>query len=142
VQFDARLSFDESPAARDHRARASHAQERAHEVSPGSPTGRTAAGGPVPVSRPGQDAARDSTDGDGDQARAHRLQAEEELHRSLGLPAWTRLDIRVDLERDEVRFQIRDRDSGRLIREVPPAESRTLLEKLREFSGVLVDRAL
>src|SRR5262245_38612156 len=145
MNLDDRLSLEESNSGRDHRSRATQVQDQAPRSSPGTPTERSQAGGAVPVSRPQRDPTRDATAAAGDQqARAdgQRRHAERELARALRLPADTRLAISVDRDDEQVRFQIFDRASGKLLREVPPDENKPLLEKLKEFAGAFVDRSL
>lgn len=147
MSLDNRMSVDESNQVRDHRDRSANVQGQGPGKSPGTPTERTQAGGPTPVSRPELQQLREASAGAGESAkqaeqrRATELRkvAEHELGRMLRLPADTRLDITVHDE--EVRFEIRERRSGRLIKEVPPDERKPLLEKLKEFSGALVDRS-
>src|SRR5262245_58944599 len=143
MNLDDRLSLEDGNSGRDHRSRATQVQDQAPRSSPGTPTERTVAGGAVPVSRPEGGPTGDATAAE-QQARAQqqRRLAERELARAMRLPADTRLDIEVDRERDEVRFLIRDRRSGRLLREVPPDEQKPLLERLQEFAGAFVDRSL
>jgi uncharacterized FlaG/YvyC family protein len=142
VQFDNQLTVDEGNTGRD-RARASAALDAARAVSPGTPTERAVAGGPTPSSREEQQQRLEQQRRRADaRAEQQRRDAEQELAQMLRLPGDTRLEILVDVARDEVRFLIRDRRTGELVREVPPDEREPLLEKLREFSGALVDRAL
>ncbi len=151
MNLDNRISTEEGQQGRDHRARSQAAADHGAHGSPGTPTERTVAGGPTHVSRPEARVTRDATADDGrpdggrgrraDRAAEQRRAAERQLGQVLRLPDDTRLDIAVDVERDEVRFLIRERASGRLLREVPPDESKPLLDKLREFSGALVDRS-
>lgn len=143
MNLDNKLSLDEGSNGRDHRARSSQSQDQVPRTSPGTPTERTVAGGATPVSRAEQRPARNATEHGGDEAKAaeQRRNAERELAQMLRLPADTRLDIAVDTSQDEVRFQIRERRSGKLLREVPPGDAKPLLEKLKEFAGVLVDRS-
>src|SRR5262245_13209951 len=146
MNLDDRLSLEEGNSGRDHRSRATQVQDQGPRSSPGTPTERTQAGGAVPVSRPEGEPTRDATAsaraGD-QQARAdgQRRHAERELARALRLPADTRLAISVDRDDEQVRFQIFDRASGKLLREVPPDENKPLLEKLKEFAGAFVDRS-
>lgn len=136
--------IDEGLQGRDHRVRHSASQDQAPRTSPGTPTERTVAGGPTPVSRSQQQPTRNATDRDADAERAGAEQkqaAERELARMLRLPADTRLDIHVDREDESVHFQIRERQTGKLLREVPPDDAKPLIEKLKEFSGALVDRS-
>ena len=128
MQFDDRFGLDDAKAAADHRARTPVAQALHPDAAAGAPGDRTVAGGPVPVSRAEQGPVRQ--------------RAEAALARRLMLPDDTRLEIQVDAEREEVHFLIRDRATGRLLREVPKAERQSLLDRLREFSGALVDRAV
>ena len=146
MQFDDRFGLDDAKAAADHRARTPVAQALHPDAAAGTPGDRTVAGGPVPVSRAEQGPVkREPGQGDAahrDPGAAARQRAEAALARQLRLPDDTRLEIQVDAEREEVHFLIRDRATGRLLREVPQAEQQTLLDRLREFSGALVDRAV
>lgn len=74
-------------------------------------------------------------------AEQRRQRAMDAVSRFLNLPGDTELDIQVDVQDEEVTFQIRDKSTGELIREVPEGEASTLVEKLREFAGSLIDRS-
>ena len=92
------------------------------------------------------DAKDDANRASKDEARAEerRQSAERELARMLRLPADTRLDIDVDAESEEVRVFVRERDTGKIVREVPPDEAQPLLERLEQARGLpgsLVDRS-
>ncbi|HEB53916.1 MAG TPA: hypothetical protein ENI87_11745, partial [bacterium] len=76
------------------------------------------------------------------QAETRRKQAHDSIARFLRIPGSTELDIAVDTDEDQVRFLIRDRDTGELIREVPEDESGPLVGKLREYVGALLDRSV
>ncbi|MFK7740473.1 MAG: flagellar protein FlaG [Planctomycetota bacterium] len=69
-----------------------------------------------------------------------RQKAYDSIAKFLKLPGKTELDIQVDTQDEQITFQIRDRDTGELIREVPEGDADSLVEKLREFTGTLVDR--
>jgi uncharacterized FlaG/YvyC family protein len=140
MQFDDRFGLDDAKAAADHRARTPVAQALHPDAAAGTPGDRTVAGGPVPVSRAEQGPVHDAAHRQ--PGAAARQRAEAALARQLRLPDDTRLEIQVDAEREEVHFLIRDRATGRVLREVPKAEQQTLLDRLREFSGALVDRAV
>jgi uncharacterized FlaG/YvyC family protein len=140
MQFDDRFGLDDAKAAADHRARTPVAQALHPDAAAGTPGDRTVAGGPVPVSRAVQGPVHDAAPRQ--PGAAARQRAEAALARQLRLPDDTRLEIQVDAEREEVHFLIRDRATGRVLREVPKAEQQTLLDRLREFSGALVDRAV
>lgn len=146
MHFDNRIQGEEAPASRDHRARAEPCRDQIKAVSPGAPTTRTQAGGLEPVSRPAHEPRPEDGDEasarDRELAAAHRAAAMRELARHLRLPAETELDIEVDSESRQVRFLIRDRSTGEVVRSVPPEEAARLADRLREFTGVLVDRAL
>ncbi|MGE3171684.1 MAG: flagellar protein FlaG [Planctomycetota bacterium] len=150
MHLDNKLSIDQIQPGRDQRAKTNaNAPSELPLASPGTPTERTIAGGPTPSTRAEQQALRreggEENEGgrnDGARAEAQRQKAERELARMLRLPADTRVQIAVDVAREEVRFQIRERQSGKLLREVPPDEAKPLLEKLEEFSGTLVDRSM
>jgi len=94
-------------------------------------------GGPLASSRT-ENQAEAEPDPD---AEARRQQAYETVARFLHLPGGTELDIRVDVEEEQVTFLIRDRQTGELIRSVPERESGALVDKLREFTGTFVDKA-
>lgn len=142
MQIDGKLTIDEGSTGREHRARAGRT-DAANPVTPETRTERPVAGGATPVSRPQQDPLRDATAEDRQQRPPERRRrAQQELERLLRLPTDTRLDIDVDWRRDEIHFLIRERATGRIVRQVPHEETRSLLEKLREFSGALVDRSL
>ena len=143
MQLDNKLSLDESTTGRDHRSRARSARAGDNVTTPGTRTEMPTAGGAVPVSRPEQGGARDATDeGRQQPANAARDRAEEELERMLRLPRGTRLHIDVDFAKEEVRFQVRNRETGLLVLEIPAENSVSLLKKLEEFAGALVDRSL
>ncbi len=147
MQIDSKISFEESSTSRDHRSRT----QSAATASPAHDTAeQPIAGGATPVSRAELGPTRDGTAEDRPapetaqeptrREREARHDAERMLERMLDLPADTRLGIEVDREQQTVRFQLRDRDTGVLIREIPEREAQPLVEKLREFSGALVDR--
>jgi uncharacterized FlaG/YvyC family protein len=143
MQLGNKLSLDEGQAGRDQRVRLNATQEQILENSPGTPTERTVAGGATPVSRPQQEPTREGTKDQKDTSRAdeQRRKAEKELGRLMRLPIDTRLDIDIDVETDEVRFMIRDRRTGKLVRELPPEDARPLMDRLKEFNGALIDRS-
>lgn len=136
MNIDARISFDDAQSVRDLRARTPSSQERA-EGSPGTPTERPLAGGVVASSR-GQN-GREEPENDDPQQDLRRRQAADQLSRLLRLPENMRLDIHADQE--DVRFLVRERSTGDLIREIPEAERQGLLDKLREHQGALIDRS-
>lgn len=144
MHIDNKLSLDDVPQSRDHKVRSAATTEQAVETSPGTPTERTTAGGPTPSSRAQQEPmSKDKPESrEGARADDQRRKAEAELGRMLRLPADTRLDIDVDVETEQVRFQIRERRTGKLVREVPPEEEQQLMDRLKEFQGSLVDRSL
>src|SRR5580765_697113 len=126
MQFDDRFGLDDAKAAADHRARTPVAQALHPDAAAGTPGDRTVAGGPVPVSRAEQGPVRrEAAHGDAahpEPGGGPRQRAEAALAQQLRLPDDTRLEIEVDAEREEVHFLIRDRATGRLLREVPKAE--------------------
>ncbi len=73
---------------------------------------------------------------------ARRRRALDVVARFLKMPGGTELDIEVDPDSQQVRFLIRDRRTGEVVREVPEAGSQSLVESLRESLGSLVDRSL
>nr|WP_275984078.1 flagellar protein FlaG [Paenibacillus hamazuiensis] len=50
-----------------------------------------------------------------------------------------RLDISIHKQTEEVMVKVIDKDSGKVIREVPPEKKLDLLAKLWEMAGILVD---
>ncbi|HEX5053335.1 MAG TPA: flagellar protein FlaG [Planctomycetota bacterium] len=95
-------------------------------------------GGVVATSRTGHDAAKDR----GERGRDRQRRAMQAIAAFLGLPADRAIDIEVDLQHDQVTFRVSDRDTGELLREVPEADARVLVEQLRELHGTFVDRSL
>jgi uncharacterized FlaG/YvyC family protein len=134
------MDFDRtSPTDRMHdlRARTARTQERLDQPpEPTAPPVRPAHGGATAPSPAGQEPRRE------DLAKERSRHAASAVARFLSLPAGTELGIEVDVETHQVTFQIRDRATGALIREIPEGEAQTLMEKLREFTGTLVDRSL
>ena len=59
----------------------------------------------------------------------------------MRLPTDTRLDIQVDTEKEEVKVFVRDRNTGEIVREVPPDEAQSLLKQVDQGRGTLVDRS-
>lgn len=146
MNVDARLPVDDAQAPRDHRARTTATSERAPDASHGAPTERAIAGGAVATSRSqngARNAERERDQRKRTEARAEerRQEAERELARTLRLPADTRLDIRVDTEKEEVKVYVRDRDTGEIVRELPPDEAQSLLKQADQGRGTLVDRS-
>ena len=151
MHIDARILDDDPQQGRDHRARAEPARERPATGSPGTPTEPTIAGGPEPVTRAEHQPPREQSERAA--ARERELHAEQraaerrqealrEMARRLRLPTDTELDIEVDRDTQEVRFLVRDRDTGELVRAIPPEETASLADTLREFRGAFVDRRL
>jgi hypothetical protein len=140
MQID-RITSDEGPAARDHRVRTAH--EAGTETRPGPDRVERPAGGPT---RPPE-----AGDSRGDRPGARTFAREDEARRRRAiaalaefarLPVDTELDVVVDVAHGRVTFVLRDRRTGELVRSIPEAEAQGLLDKLREFSGAFVDRAL
>lgn len=94
-------------------------------------------GGPL---APSQASKHRETEPDAN-AKARQQEVQEVLTRYLDLPGNTKLDILVNTEDQEVTVQIRNRETGELIKEVPEREAKTLFEKLREINGGLVNRS-
>ena len=46
-----------------------------------------------------------------------------------------------DMQQELVTFQIRDRNTGELLREVPEGDAAGLFEQLQELNGALFDRS-
>lgn len=93
-------------------------------------------GGPLASSRV-ENESQTKRDPDPD---ARRQTAYDAIARHLRLPGETELDIQVDVEERKVTFQIRDRRTGELLRSVPEDDAGSLVDKLREFAGSLIDR--
>ncbi len=72
---------------------------------------------------------------------ARRREAHQKIARFLRMPGSTELDIRVDMQQELVTFQIRDRNTGELLREVPEGDAAGLFEQLQELNGALFDRS-
>ncbi|MDR6726541.1 flagellar protein FlaG [Paenibacillus amylolyticus] len=51
----------------------------------------------------------------------------------------TTLDISIHEKTHEIMVKVLNRDTGELIREVPPEKTLDLLAKMMEFAGILVD---
>lgn len=145
MNVDTRLPIDDAQAPRDHRSRTAATSERAADNANGAPTERALAGGPVATSRGQNGAKNQERDAEKKKADAsaeqRRHDAERELARTLRLPADTRLDIDVDEENEEVRVFVRERSTGEIVRELPPDEAQSLMKKLDEARGSLVDRS-
>jgi flagellar protein FlaG len=146
MNVDARLPVDDAQAPRDHRARTSANSERAADAAHGAPTERTIAGGAVATSRSQNGAKnaereRDTKKRAEGRAEERRQEAERELARTMRLPTDTRLDIQVDTEKEEVKVFVRDRNTGEIVREVPPDEAQSLLKQVDQGRGTLVDRS-
>jgi uncharacterized FlaG/YvyC family protein len=134
MEFDRTSSADR---ALELRARTTKTQERLEQPADATvPPVRPEHGGATAMQPTGHEPKRE------DPARERRRQAMSVVARFLSLPGETELDIEVDVRNEQVTFQIRDRNTGELLREVPEGEAKTLMEKLREFGGTLVDRAL
>jgi uncharacterized FlaG/YvyC family protein len=140
--------FDDAVAARDHRTRA-NTQQQIQPANVGEHGAQSTAGahpeagGIVAVSAGQQGETRDSTSAAGEQERAaHRLQAFAELANTFRLPADTRVSIQVDESTHQVRFLIRDRKTGEVLREVPEPTANSFLQRLEKSVGSLLDRLL
>ncbi|MFO1031790.1 MAG: flagellar protein FlaG [Planctomycetota bacterium] len=102
---------------------------------------------PTPPSRPehgGATAAeRTAAEAELDEftERRRRL-ARSVLADFVRMPGDSELDIEVDVREHRVTFVIKDKRTGEVLREVPEGEANGLMEQLREFHGVLVDRSL
>ena len=111
-------------------------------------------GGPLAASRDQELSTLEPGDREAAEARAQaaaeaqaealtrRNAAVSRIARFLRIPGNAEVDIRVDDARDQVFFQVLNRDTGELLSEYPEDEARGLIEKLREFRGVLLDRRL
>lgn len=155
MQFDNKVNNDEGPA-RDHRVRADHVRDRTDQGAAGAQSERPLAGGPEPVSRPEHGAPQDDSEqgrererelaaeerAARDRAAQNRAAAMRVLTQHLRLPTDVELDVEVDVQSQQVRFLVRDRETGEVVRTVPPEDTASLADKLREFTGVLVDRSL
>lgn len=134
MDFD-RPSLDDRTL--DLRARTAKTQERLErQADDPAPPQRPEHGGATAAERPANQPDRE------DLARERRQRAMAALADKLHLPGDSEVDIEVDVEKDQVTFLIRDRRTGEVLRTVPEGDAQSLMEKLREFTGTLVDRAL
>lgn len=123
----------------DLRARSQEVQERMAK-----PTGVLAAptqpahGGATGNQR-AENGARKPEDESGKDRRKSAMATVVEF---LSLPVGTELDIEVDVNEEQVSFVIRDRETGEVLRTIPEGQAQSLVEKLQEFHGGLVDRSL
>lgn len=134
MDFD-RTSLDDRTLAL--RARTAKMQESLERpLDDPAPPLRPEHGGATAAERPANETKKE------DYAKERRRAAMSALAEFFRLPGDSELDIEVDTEQDKVTFLIRDRRTGEVLRQVPDDEVRTLMERMREFSGVLVDRSL
>ena len=75
-------------------------------------------------------------------AKERRKSAMTSVVEFLSLPVDTELDIEVDVQKEQVSFVIRDRETGEVLRTIPEGDATDLVNKLRDFHGGLVDRSL
>jgi len=122
--------------AQDLRTQKAPAQERAEQPADAPKPVEPQHGGPLAA---GQADKQSKLERDAN-AEARRREAQEKIARFLRIPGSTELDIQVDVQQEQVTFQIRDRDTGELLREVPEGDAGGLFEELREFHGALLDR--
>jgi uncharacterized FlaG/YvyC family protein len=138
------MDIDRTQAAEqqttDHRARTHGAADRAPAPPDAAPVSRPEHGGALAASRGENPADRQATAETAAQER--RKSALAALARQIHLPTDSELDIEVDVAREEVTFLVRDRDTGEIVRRIPPDESRSLIDLLRDHHGFLVDRSL
>jgi uncharacterized FlaG/YvyC family protein len=133
MDFD-RTSLDDRTLAL--RARSAKMQESLERpLDDPAPPLRPEHGGATAAERTANETKQD------DYAKERRRAAMASLAELVRLPGDSELDIEVDTEQNKVTFLIRDRRTGEVLRQVPDDEAQTLVERLREFSGVLVDRS-
>jgi uncharacterized FlaG/YvyC family protein len=140
MQID-KITSDESTAARDQRVRTAH--EDKTETRRGADRVERPEGGPTRPPATGENRGQEPGArpfAKEDEARRRRARAA--LAEFVRLPADTELDLDVDVQLEQVTFLIRDRRTGELVRSIPETDAQGLLDKLREFSGSFVDRAL
>jgi len=133
MDFDRTSLDDRTLALRARTAKMQESLERPLDDT--APPLRPEHGGATAAERPANETKKD------DYAKERRRAAMSTLAEFLRLPGDSELDIEVDTEKDKVTFLIRDRRTGEVLRQVPDDEAQTLTERLREFSGVLVDRS-
>lgn len=134
MDFD-RTSLDDRTLAL--RARTAKMQESLERpLDDAAPPMRPEHGGATAAERPANESKQD------DYAKERRRAAMAALADLVHLPGDSELDIQVDTEEDKVTFLIRDRRTGEVLRQVPSGDVQSLMDRLREFSGVLVDRSL
>ena len=122
----------------------SFAPPQGRELPPLGPPIRDSGG---PAGRPESAAPLDSAPSDSQQAAIEKRGAElaQALRRdtldSLA-PRSTVLQLSVDDELGRVVAQVVDRDSGDIVREIPPEELIAMAKTLRALNGQLVDRRI
>ncbi len=62
-----------------------------------------------------------------------------DLTRKAGLPGTTRLQIRLDPDREFTQFVVVDKATGEVIRTIPPDEAAALLDEQPPAAGLFVD---
>lgn len=78
--------------------------------------------------------------------RAETTKADRELDQMLNVVKKARgsieheVGITLDKETKEPIIRITEKDSGRVVREFPPEETRRLSEKLSQIRGLLIDK--
>lgn len=72
---------------------------------------------------------------------AKRREVLEEFARYANVPPETRLAIAVDVESDQTRFQVIDKETGEILKEIPEREGVTLLQRLMQHGASLLDES-
>lgn len=122
----------------DLRARSAQVQERLVK-----PTGvETAPTQPAHGGATGNQRTENGARKPEDEGKERRNKAMATVVEFLALPVGTELDIEVDVAEDQVSFLIRDRQTGELLRTIPEGDAKSLVDKLRDYHGSLVDRSL
>ena len=70
---------------------------------------------------------------------ARRREVMETFARMLDVPPETKLAIAVDVDLEHTRFQILDKETGEILKEIPEEEGASLLRRLMRLGAHVVD---
>lgn len=125
VQFSLTAS---STISKSSGAESSHSTEPTSQVKPSSPI--------------------QETKGIGEKQGAHVSIAEEQLIRTIEQAVkslqgpQTTLEISIHEKTHDIMVKVLNKDTGELIREVPPEKTLDLVAKMMEIAGILVDEKI